>query len=79
MATEERHRLVAPKCRHCGRDWTPPQYVSSKQAYCPTCLPERTATAVKANRGVRIIIGLDGTRVVVPDSGGYGLRDAKKA
>ena len=79
METKQRRRLKAPICRHCGREWTPPQYVSSKLSYCSACLPEREAQTAQANQGFRVITGLDGSKVIIPARGGYGLRDAKNS
>lgn len=79
MTASSRYRMVRPQCRYCGRDWVPASYVSADANYCKECEPERAALARAASPGLRVITGRDGSKIVVPANGGYGLRDAKKA
>lgn len=79
MTALSRYRMNLPQCRFCGREWIPASYVSADASYCKECEPERAALARSANPGLLLITGRDGSKVVLPVRGGYGLRDAKKA
>lgn len=62
-----RKLLVLPRCRFCGREWSPPEYVSADIAFCDECRQERLAHAQQKVRGIRFIRGCNGERVAVPD------------
>ena len=67
MSMLARKKLVLPRCRHCGREWKPPEYVSARTAYCDECRSERLSLHAKRVRGIRFIEGSNGERVAVPD------------
>jgi hypothetical protein len=66
MSDQKKFKLVAPTCRYCGREWTPARHVSAEKAFCQTCLPERVANVRHRTSRLEIVIGLDGSQVVVP-------------
>jgi len=67
VSNQARKMLVLPHCRHCGREWWPPEYVSARTTYCDECRHDRLAIASKRVRGVKFIVGKNGERVAVPD------------
>ncbi|MHC2361747.1 hypothetical protein ACVIOG_003888 [Rhizobium leguminosarum] len=58
--------LRKPECRYCGRQWSPPRYVSSNLAFCEECRPERLALAAAKTKGLRKVIGPTGEIAMVP-------------
>ena len=38
--------MVLPRCRHCGRLWTPSSGQVASSSYCPVCSDERRSLAV---------------------------------
>lgn len=58
--------LRKPKCRYCGREWTPPRYVSSNHAYCSECRNERLALVSSKTKGFRALTGKTGEIAIVP-------------
>ena len=59
--------LVLPHCRFCGREWLPREHVSANISFCDECRPERLAHTQKKVNGIRLIVGLNGERVALPD------------
>ena len=66
MATRGKIRLMPPSCRYCGRQWYPPEHVSANVAFCSECKSDRLAKAASGIVGLKLVLGLDGTQVVVP-------------
>lgn len=60
-----RQKFIRPKCRCCGREWTPPSYVSANNAFCPVCEEFRLASAQSFHKESKSIRGLNGERRLV--------------
>jgi len=66
MAQTVRYRLTQPKCRFCGRDWTPPQYVSAEMSFCSECREERVDLVRQQTTGFIQVTGKNGELAVIP-------------
>lgn len=67
MMSVARKMLVLPHCNFCGREWLPPEHVSASTTYCIECRDERLTLSRARVRGVRIIEGRNGERVLLPN------------
>jgi len=58
--------LRKPECRYCGRQWSPPRYVSANHAFCSECRTERLALVSSQTKGFRRFKGPTGETAIVP-------------
>ena len=62
--------ILQPRCRNCGRKWSPKDGVDAEQSYCRRCSRDRRSEADR-------VFAADGKRRVIV--GRYMLRSAKHA